>query len=53
MLWFDFLRYMYSEFARPGYFSGYECLHLNDGYADGTLDPVDQVKYTYVASSFL
>lgn len=36
-------RYTYSEFARPGYFSAYECLHLNDGYADGTLDPVDQV----------
>lgn len=35
---------MYSEFARPAYFSGYECLHLNDGYADGTLDPVDQVN---------
>lgn len=47
---------MYSEFARPAYFSGYECLHLNDGYADGTLDPVDQVMWgwhvlplTYVA----
>lgn len=37
------LEYLYSEFARPPYFSGYECLHLNDGYADGTLDPVDQV----------
>ncbi|CAM9426180.1 unnamed protein product, partial [Ectocarpus fasciculatus] len=36
------LEYLYSEFARPPYFSGYECLHLNDGYADGTLDPVDQ-----------
>ncbi|CAN0083746.1 unnamed protein product, partial [Hapterophycus canaliculatus] len=34
------LEYLYSEFARPAYFSGYECLHLNDGYADGTLDPV-------------
>lgn len=38
------LEYLYSEFARPPYFSGYECLHLNDGYADGTLDPVDQVR---------
>lgn len=38
------LEYLYSEFARPAYFSGYECLHLNDGYADGTLDPVDQVR---------
>lgn len=38
------LEYLYSEFDRPRYFSGYECLHLNDGYADGTLDPVDQVR---------
>lgn len=38
------LEYLHSEFARPPYFSGYECLHLNDGYADGTLDPVDQVS---------
>lgn len=37
------IRYTYSEFTRPGYFSAYECLHLNDGYTDGSLDPVDQV----------
>lgn len=37
-------RYLYSEFSRPSYFSADECLNLNDGYAEGILDPVDQVS---------
>ncbi|CAM9147362.1 unnamed protein product, partial [Choristocarpus tenellus] len=39
------LEYLYDEFNRPAAFSAYKCLRLNDGYAEGTLDPVDQVYF--------
>ncbi|CAM9249368.1 unnamed protein product, partial [Phaeothamnion confervicola] len=37
--------YSYAIYNRPGYFSSYECLRLNDGYADGTMEAASQVYF--------
>ncbi|CAM9134493.1 unnamed protein product, partial [Chrysoparadoxa australica] len=39
------IKYLYSSFDRVKYFSAYECLRLNDGYADGTMDPASQIYF--------
>jgi hypothetical protein len=39
------VEYSFSRFANFGMFSAFECLRLNDGYANGLMDPMDQIYF--------
>src|SRR5690606_26202860 len=37
--------YYFPEYAMPKRFTSVECLKMNEGYAEGTMNPMDQVYF--------